>query len=115
MIGLAVILITVWIILAISAIPLLIAVRLLGGEASIFKVILANLLVGLAGVLIYYQFPAFAGIITFVGLLLIYSMMFRISFVKALFAWILQGIIAFVLLVLAVILLKVPITLPYAK
>ena len=42
-------------------------------------------------------------------------MMFRISFVKALFAWILQGIIAFVLLVLAVILLKVPITLPYAK
>ncbi len=108
------ILLTIWIILAVSAIPLLISVRMMGGEASFFKVILANLLVGIVGVVIYYQFPVFAGIITLLALLFIYSIMFKISIFKAFFAWVLQGIIAFLLLMIAIFLIGVPIGIPVA-
>ena len=112
MLGLAIILITVWIVLAISAIPLYIAVKVLGGEASILKVIVTNLLVGFMGVLIYFEFPAFSGIITMVALLLIYSFMFKLSIIRAFVAWILQGIVAFALMMVAVLLLGVPISIP---
>lgn len=111
MIGFAVILLTVWIVLVLSSIPLLISVRMMGGEASIARVILTNLLVGLVGVLLYYQFPMFSGILSLIALLLVYSMMFRISVIRAAFAWLIQGVIAFLLLLAAVFLFGIPIML----
>jgi hypothetical protein len=84
---------------------------MMGGEASVMKVIFTNILVGLVGVLLYYQFPAFSGVLTLVALLFIYSLMFRLSFFRAFLAWIIQGILAFVLFVLAVMVFGIPVSL----
>ena len=78
------------IILFISALPLYFAVKYMGGEASILKVLLANLIVGV----IYFFVPS---LIAFVLLLFVYKAMFELSWSGALGAWILQIIIAIIL------------------
>ena len=90
------------VILAVSTIPLLIAVKILGGRASILRVILVNVGVAiilavlkqfLTGVLWSFIVP----IVLFIILLIIYSTMFELGWIKAVFAWILQFVVAWLL------------------
>lgn len=81
------------IIFIVSAIPLNIAVRLLGGKSSFLKAILVNLIVGTAGYFISTKIKFFATILSFIVLLLIYKVMFRIGWLRALLAWVVQLVI----------------------
>ncbi len=82
-------------ILIISALPLYFAVKFLGGKATIFKVLMVNLIVGVIGAAL--DMP----IIGFVLLLFVYKEVFKMSWLSAFLAWILQFIVAGALLFLA--------------
>ncbi|MBW2999604.1 hypothetical protein KY339_02925 [Candidatus Woesearchaeota archaeon] len=89
-------------IVVISALPLHLAVTMLGGRSSILKVIGVSILVAIAVAVINTFFGAFLSMVLgFLALLLIYRAMFEIGFIRAFFAWALQGVIAFLLLALA--------------
>lgn len=85
-------------ILIISALPLYFAVKILGGDASVFKVLFVNLVVGIIGIVVN------SHLIVFLMLIFVYKMMFRLSWIAAFLAWILQFVIALVLVALAIIL-----------
>ena len=93
-------LITSILILVVSSIPLYLAVNLLGGKASLLKVIIINLAIGFLDGLITNKFGLFASVISFVVLLAIYKIMFDLGWIRAFFAWILQAVIAILLTVL---------------
>ncbi|MBI4453536.1 hypothetical protein HY636_02735 [Candidatus Woesearchaeota archaeon] len=78
----------------ISAIPLHIAVSLLEGKSTWFKAIFVNFLVAIASFLIELKINKFSGLISFLLLLLIYKIMFRMGWFRSFVAWLLQlGII----------------------
>ena len=79
----------------ISAIPLNIAVKLLDGKSSWIKAIVVNIAIAFLSYLIGLRVDKYAGLLSFVVLLLIYKIMFRIGWFRAFIAWLLQlGIIA---------------------
>ncbi len=91
----------VWILIsAISAIPLNLAVKALGGKSSWLKAILVNLILDIINIFLSPQIRFGYIIISFILKLFIYKLMFRIGWLKALLAWILQYIIAVLLIVL---------------
>ena len=78
-----------------SAIPLHIAIKLLEGKSSLVKAIIANIAVALLSFLIGIKLANYAGLLSFVVLLFVYKIMFRIGWFRAAIAWLLQlGIIA---------------------
>ncbi|MFH1440342.1 MAG: hypothetical protein ABIG89_07260 [Candidatus Woesearchaeota archaeon] len=80
---------------AVSAIPLNIAVKMLGGKSSWLKAIIANIAVAILSYMISLRITKFSGLLSFIILLLIYKFMFRIGWFRAFIAWLLQlGIIA---------------------
>ena len=80
---------------AASAIPLNIAVRLLEGKSSWLKAIATNIGIAILSFLIGLKIAKFAGLLSFLVLLVIYKIMFRLGWFRALMAWLLQlGIIA---------------------
>ena len=85
-------------ILIISALPLYFAVKFLGGKATIFKVLMVNLIVGVIGAAL--DMP----VIGFVLLLFVYKEVFKMSWLSAFLAWILQFAVACALLFLALFL-----------
>jgi len=85
-------------ILIISALPLYFAVKILGGDASVFKVLIVNLIVGIIGIAVN------SHLIAFLLLIFVYKMMFRLSWISAFLAWVLQFVIAALLVALAIIL-----------
>ena len=100
----------IWLFLAtlalfiISAIPLWLAVKMLGGRGSVFRVIGVNLLVGLVAFAVRAVFSTWAGLIAFILMIWIYKDFFRLGWIRALLAWLLQFVVAALLLVLAVVL-----------
>ena len=81
---------------AVSAIPLNIAVKMLEGKSNWIKAIIVNILVAVLSYIISMKIANFAGLLSFVVLLLVYKVMFRIGWFRAIIAWLLQlGIIAF--------------------
>jgi len=86
--------------LVISALPLYLAVKILGGKASILKTIVVNILVGAVVWVINYLLNAWASIVAFILVIWIYREMFRLKWIKAFLAWILQFIIMAVLVFL---------------
>ena len=80
-------------IFAVSAIPLNIAVKLLGGKSSWFKAIAVNVLVSIAGYFIAQFIDFFSTIVSFIVLLLIYKVMFKLGWIRALLAWLVQLIL----------------------
>ena len=102
---------TVVIGLIISAIPLFIAIKLLGGEAHLMKVILVNALAGIASALvILFLVPTstlnpflitILPYLPYLALILIYSIFFRLGIMKAIIALILQTAILYVLNILS--------------
>jgi len=80
-------------ILVVSAIPLNIAVKVLGGESSIIKVIIVNILVGASAAILALVIDKFLAIASFIVMIFIYKEMFKIGWIKAFFAWVFQGVI----------------------
>ncbi|MBR9676543.1 hypothetical protein GOV04_00185 [Candidatus Woesearchaeota archaeon] len=93
------------IILVISAIPLNLAVKFLRGRSTLAKAILVNLLAGLLGDLIRQRYSFIVGgLLSFIALLLIYRTLFELGWTKSLIAWVLQFIIAAIMIALLVFL-----------
>lgn len=86
----------------VSAIPLNLAVKLLGGESSLLKVVLVNFVVAVIFVLSYMYFTVFAGLIAFILMLLVYKVMFDIGWIRAILAWLLQFVIAVILILILI-------------
>lgn len=96
--------ILLFIILVISAIPLNLAVKLLGGKSGILKVIIANLAVAAIATFLDSTVGWYAGLLSFLLMLLVYKLLFNIGWVRALLAWLLQFvIIALFIVILALI------------
>jgi hypothetical protein len=93
MVMLTIAMIIIVLVFIITAIPLNIAVHLLGGHSNLFKTAFVNFIVGLIGAAIY-AFAPFGGLLAFVALLVVYKFMFGLSFLRALLAWVLQFVIA---------------------
>lgn len=92
--------IMIWVvILIISAIPLNVAVKMLGGKSSIVKVLLVYLMVSLFIMLIEYFIGQgfFASIVVFIGMLFFYKHMFKMGWLRSFLAWIAQFVIIAIL------------------
>lgn len=98
LIGLGLGIVAIVIILIISALPLYFAVKMLGGDATIFKVIMVNVAVGIIGAVLD------APLIAFLLLLFVYKSLFNLSWFGALGAWLLQFVVAGLLIVASVVL-----------
>jgi hypothetical protein len=80
-------------VIVVSAIPLNLAVKLMGGKSSILRVILANIIVGILAIFIDMKLGHFAGIVSFIAMLFIYKHLFHVGYLRALLAWVLQFVI----------------------
>jgi hypothetical protein len=90
-------------IILLTALPLYITVKLMGGRVGLLTVVGANVLVGLVTVgLQLFGFPGWLG---FVAGLLIYRHMFDLGLARVVIALLLQGVVAAVLVFLAITLL----------
>ena len=87
----------------IGAIPLYIALHLLGGRGSLLKVVLVNLGIGFIDSFIEAKFNMGWIIkgISFLVLLLIYKLMFDLGWLRAILVWALQFVFTVVMLFLA--------------
>lgn len=94
-----------------SALPLYFSVKLLGGRTGLFKVIFINLLVAFVALIIKFFFDSWGGLIAFVLMLWIYKDFFRLSWIKALLAWLLQFVFAAIIVLLAVLFFGVTVAL----
>ena len=98
------------IVFVVTSIPLHISVSLLGGESTILKAAIVNLIAGVVGALIYF-FTGYGGVVSFIALLVVYKTMFGLGFLRALLAWFLQGVIGFLILLALVSFGVVPLSL----
>lgn len=80
----------------ISALPLHFAVKLLGGKSSILKAFIITLISGFVVSIPKLVFDSWGGIIGMFLLIWIYREVFRLKWLKAFLAWILQMIFIFV-------------------
>ncbi len=92
------------IVLFLSALPLYLAVVFLGGRATIVKVLLVNFLVFLVTLLIKLFFGSWAGLFSFLAMIIIYKELFDLGFITALLAWVLQFVFAVLLFLLFLVL-----------
>ena len=83
-----------------SAIPLNIAVKLLGGHSGLFKTAIINFFAGLLFVVVKQYAPAFGTVAGFVATLILYKFAFGLGFIKAFFVWVLSGVIVAVFFML---------------
>ena len=79
-----------------SAIPLYLAIKFLGGKTSFLKTLFVSFIAGIIIGAIRSQFQVFGGLLAFFVLIWIYHEAFRLRWLKAVAAWLLQGL--FVLL-----------------
>jgi hypothetical protein len=108
-----IVILVIFLAILISSLPLFLSVIVLGGRASILKVFFTNLLVAFIAVFAVEAFGLGALAIVILSVL-IYMVMFRLGIIRALFAWILQYLVAGLLLYLALILgISLPFSLPF--
>ena len=93
------------IVLLVSALPLYFVVKLLGGHSTILKVFLVNFLAAGISLVLTVYVQSFVGLFSFMLTLIIYKIIFDLSLLRAFFAWILQYVIAVILIVLFIILI----------
>ena len=84
------------IIVVLSAIPLNLAIKLLGGETNLFRVLYVNFFIAVISVLLSIYVESLAGVLSFFALLFLYKVMYDLSWLRALLAWCLQFVIIFV-------------------
>jgi len=98
--------IVVFVILMIAALPLYFAVQLLGGKATISKVILVNIYTVIIFAILEFVFNLFGlgnlSIVSFILLIYFYHSFFKLGWIKALIVWFLQIIVAVILLYLMI-------------
>ncbi|MBW2974964.1 hypothetical protein KY366_04570 [Candidatus Woesearchaeota archaeon] len=82
--------------LIISALPLYFAVKLVGGETGIVRIILISLMLSFASVVAAQLIDIFAGLFMLFATLFVYKIAFKISFFRAVIAWILQYVFVFI-------------------
>lgn len=80
-------------IIVLSAIPLNIAVKLLGGRSSIVKVIFANIVIAILSYFIQTEIGTFASLLTFIVMLFVYKVMFEMGWIRSFLAWLLQYVL----------------------
>lgn len=97
--------IIVFLTLIVSTLPLYFAVKILGGKTSFLKTLLIMIIASIVTTLITAFFP-FGSFIAFIILIFIYREAFRLKWIKAFFAWLLQllfvALISILLLILGV-------------
>ena len=86
--------------LLITAIPLYLAVRLLGGKASIISAMLVNIVTGILTAALRSQYGLLGMILGFFFALWIYREVFRLIWIKAFLVFILQAVIVFLAIIL---------------
>lgn len=89
------------IVLILSAIPLYLAVKFVGGEAGIVKIILMSLILSFASLGAASFIGVYAGLVMWIGTLFVYQIAFKISLLKAFIAWVLQYV--FVIIAVGVV------------
>lgn len=93
------------VVLVVSAFPLYLGVKLVGGEGGFIKVLLVNLILTLASIAVFRFIAAFAGLAMLVGTFIVYMIAFKISFFKAILAWVLQYAFVIALIFFVLVLL----------
>lgn len=83
-----ILLLILFIVIIISALPLYLAVSLLGGRASILNSFLVMIAIGFITVFSQIIFPFFGVIITFLLGVLLFREVFRLKWIKAFLLWI---------------------------
>jgi hypothetical protein len=99
--GIVVILIFV-LVLLVWSLPLFITVKLLGGKTSLLKALGVNILIGILAFAVSTFLNFWAGIVIFILTLLVYRKFFRLKWWKAIVVWLLQGVVAIILVLLFV-------------
>lgn len=87
-------------IIVLSAIPLNIAVKLLGGRSSIVKVIFANIVIAILGYFIQTEIGTFASLLTFIVMLFVYKVMFEMGWIRSFLAWLLQYVLILIFFII---------------
>jgi len=95
------------IVLILSALPLYFAVKLVGGETGLIKIIAISLLLSLASAAATHFIGIYAGILMLAFTLFIYKLAFKISLLKAFIAWLMQYVFVVVAIITAVYFLAV--------
>lgn len=109
--GLTVILVIILVWIA-TSLPLFFAVKMMGGDASLFKVLLTNTLITLASLAATWFF-GFGGLFVFLLIIPTYMLMFQLGFFKAIFAWLIQYVLAIVIAYAVIIFFGL--TIPFLK
>jgi len=81
----------------VSAIPLYLAIKTLGSKTGLFKTAFIVIVSGLIVSAIRYYLNTWSGLIAFFILIWIYHESFRLGWIKAFLAWILQFVFIFVI------------------
>ncbi|MGM5480589.1 MAG: hypothetical protein ACQESC_03960 [Nanobdellota archaeon] len=95
-------LLIVFLVFLISALPLHFSAKLLGGQTSILKSIIINVLAGIVASLTATFVPFFATIPVIIALLVLYKFAFGVGWLKALIIWFVQILFTGLLVTLAV-------------
>jgi len=98
--------ILVLIVVILSALPLHLAVSLLGGDSGILKSFFVMILAGIVQAVVSWLVPSLLSFLAFVALIFVYKVMFDLSLFKAFLAWLLQ--VVFVALLIAILAVVVP-------
>lgn len=92
--GIAMVLLVVILIFLIAALPLHIAVKMMGGKTTLFRTAFISAIAGVVVYIVKSMLTEWGGLIAFIAMLFIYMTAFKIGFFKALVAWFLQFIVA---------------------
>jgi hypothetical protein len=95
------------IVLILSALPLYLAVKFVGGEAGKVKILLVSLVLSFASLGATRFIGIFAGLVMLIGTLIVYKLAFKISLLKAFMVWVLQYVFVFIAVVLVMLVLGV--------
>ncbi len=104
MLGTLVLLLITLAIFIISALPLYFAVKMLGGKATLLKILIINLIVALVSFMINFLFQTWGGLIAFILMIWIYKDFFKLGWLRALLAWLLQFVFAVIIVIILALL-----------
>lgn len=91
-------------VMVLSALPLYFAVKLVGGETGIVKIILIGIVLSFASLGAFRFIGVFSGFFILAATLVMYKMAFRISFPRAFAAWALQYVFVLIALLFVAVL-----------
>ncbi|MCA9460192.1 MAG: hypothetical protein KC589_08745 [Nanoarchaeota archaeon] len=94
--GLVWTLLSILLVVIISALPLHLAVSVLGGRSNVFKAFMVMILVAISTIIIQFFLPIWGVFISWLVLIWIFHEVFRLKWFKAVIAWILWMIFIFV-------------------